>query len=207
MTYETNITLDLSGEQYNPPVTAMQGDKDSRYIIATLTAQGQPYTIPAGATARISVMKPHGECVLNDAEIEENRVKILLTEQILIDFGIARAEVMLFQGAALLSSAVFDLVIRKRLMTGTLSKAHRNTKPLWTLLPKCRGLRKTWKKSSKTPQPKRHMQRNKGITPKRRGRSKNPGRLRKGPGKRCPDRRRQSKYSRDIRQQRRNFRQ
>ena len=113
MTYETNITLDLSGEQYNPPVTAMQGDKDSRYIIATLTAQGQPYAIPAGATARISVMKPHGECVLNDAEIEENRVKILLTEQILIDFGIARAEVMLFQGASLLSSAVFDLVIQE----------------------------------------------------------------------------------------------
>ena len=113
MTYETNITLDLSGEQYNPPVTAMQGDKDSRYIIATLTAQGQPYTIPAGATARISVMKPHGECVLNDAEIEENRVKILLTEQILIDFGIARAEVILFQGDKALSSAVFDLVIQE----------------------------------------------------------------------------------------------
>lgn len=113
MTYETNITLDLSGEQYNPPVTAMQGDKDSRYIIATLTAQGQPYTIPAGATARISVMKPHGECVLNDAEIEGNSVKILLTEQILIDFGIARAEVILFQGDKALSSAVFDLVIQE----------------------------------------------------------------------------------------------
>lgn len=43
MTYETNITLDLSGEQYNPPVTAMQGDKDSRYIIATLTALHNSY--------------------------------------------------------------------------------------------------------------------------------------------------------------------
>ena len=113
MTYETNITLDLSGEQYNPPVTAMQGDKDSRYIIATLTAFGQPYTIPTGATARISVIKPHGECVLNDAQIEKGNVKILLTEQMLIDSGIARGEVMLFQGTALLSSAVFDLIIQE----------------------------------------------------------------------------------------------
>lgn len=113
MTYETNITLDLSGEQYNPPVTAMQGDKDSRYIIATLTAFGQPYTIPTGTTARISVIKPHGECVLNDAQIEKGNVKILLTEQMLIDSGIARGEVMLFQGTALLSSAVFDLIIQE----------------------------------------------------------------------------------------------
>ena len=113
MTYETNITLDLSGEQYNPPVTAMQGDKDSRYIIATLTAFGQPYTIPTGTTARISIIKPHGECVLNDAQIEKGNVKILLTEQMLIDSGIARGEVMLFQGTALLSSAVFDLIIQE----------------------------------------------------------------------------------------------
>ena len=113
MTYETNITLDLSGEQYNPPVTAMQGDKDSRYIIATLTAFGQPYTIPTGTTARISIIKPHGECVLNDAQIEKGNVKILLTEQTLIDSGIARGEVMLFQGTSLLSSAVFDLIVQE----------------------------------------------------------------------------------------------
>lgn len=113
MNYETAITLDMSGEQYTPPVIAKQGDKDSRYIVATLTVQGQPYTIPTGTTARISVIKPHGECVLNDAQIEKENVKILLTEQMLIDSGIARAEVMLFQGDAVLSSAVFDLIIQE----------------------------------------------------------------------------------------------
>ena len=112
MTYDTTITLDMSGEQYAPPVTAKQGDKDSRYIIAKLIANGTEYILPDAATAKVSMIKPRGQCVLNDAEITDNStVKILLTEQMLIDAGDARAEVMIYRGDAMISSAVFDLRI------------------------------------------------------------------------------------------------
>ncbi|MCI9274203.1 MAG: hypothetical protein HFE39_09685 [Clostridiales bacterium] len=113
MTYETIINLDLSGEQYAPPVVAKQGDKDSRYILAHLIAHGAPYKIPAAATAKVSLIKPHGQCVLNDAQItSDDTIKILLTEQMLIDPGTACAEVMLYADEAMLSSAVFDLQIQ-----------------------------------------------------------------------------------------------
>ena len=113
MNYDTTITLDLSGEQRSAPVTAKQGDRDTRYIFAQLLAHGQPYTIPTGVTARVAMTKPRGQCVLNDAEIiGTNTVKITLTEQMLIDAGDARAEVMLYSGNTMLSSAVFDLVIQ-----------------------------------------------------------------------------------------------
>lgn len=111
MTYETQITLDLSGHQHSPPVTAMQGDKDSRVIIARLTSGGVQYTIPEGTTARVSLIKQNGKCVMQDAEITENFVKITLTEQMLLDAGSARAEVILFNGDAVLSSAVFELAV------------------------------------------------------------------------------------------------
>lgn len=113
MNYDTTITLDLSGEQRSAPVAAKQGDKDTRYIFAQLLAHGQPYTIPTGVTARVAMTKPRGQCVLNDAEIiGTNTVKITLTEQMLIDAGEARAEVMLYSGDTMLSSAVFDVVIQ-----------------------------------------------------------------------------------------------
>ena len=112
MTYETTITLDMSGEQYTPPVVAKQGDKDSRYIVAKLLANGADYILPAGATAKVSMIKPHGQCVLNDASITGNStVSIKLTQQMLIDAGDAQAEVMIYQGGAMISSAIFDLRI------------------------------------------------------------------------------------------------
>ena len=112
MIYETNIILDMSGENQIKKVTAKQGDKDSRYIIAKLIANGTEYILPDAVTAKVSMIKPRGQCVLNDAEItDDSTVKILLTEQMLIDAGDARAEVMIYQGDTMISSAVFDLRI------------------------------------------------------------------------------------------------
>ena len=51
----TNINLEMSGDTKRYLVSAKQGDKATRFIIARLLNNGEPYTIPTGARAVINM--------------------------------------------------------------------------------------------------------------------------------------------------------
>ena len=57
----TNINLEMSGDTKRYLVSAKQGDKATRFIVARLLNNGEPYTIPTGARAVINIAKPDGK--------------------------------------------------------------------------------------------------------------------------------------------------
>lgn len=61
----TNINLEMSGDTKRYLVSAKQGDKATRLIVARLLNNGEPYTIPTGARAVINITKPDGKHVYN----------------------------------------------------------------------------------------------------------------------------------------------
>ena len=89
-----------------------QGDIDSRLVECTLLNDGVEETIPEGTAARVAFRKPDGKQVLNDAEISDNRVCFLLTQQMLAAIGEASCEVILTKDEEWLSSAVFSVEIQ-----------------------------------------------------------------------------------------------
>ena len=44
----TNINLEMSGDTKRYLVSAKQGDRATRFIVAKLLNNGEPYTIPTG---------------------------------------------------------------------------------------------------------------------------------------------------------------
>lgn len=61
----TNINLEMSGDTKRYLVSAKQGDKATRFIVARLLNNGEPYTIPTGARVVINIAKPDGKHVYN----------------------------------------------------------------------------------------------------------------------------------------------
>lgn len=59
----TNINLEMSGDTKRYLVSAKQGDKATRFIVARLLNNGEPYAIPTGARAVINITKPDGKHV------------------------------------------------------------------------------------------------------------------------------------------------
>ena len=59
----TNINLEMSGDTKRYLVSAKQGDKATRFIVAKLLNNGEPYTIPTGSRAVINIAKPDGKHV------------------------------------------------------------------------------------------------------------------------------------------------
>lgn len=114
MKYITDITLPVSGEKSYISVPAKQGDAGSRFIRAALYDQNGTFSIPEGATATLSMVKPDGTCVFNAAEIQNNAILAELTGQMLAASGKAACGVNLFAGdGSMLSSSNFTLEIEK----------------------------------------------------------------------------------------------
>lgn len=67
----TNINLEMSGDTKRYLVSAKQGDKATRFIVARLLNNGEPYTIPTGARAVINITKPDGKHVYNTTACKE----------------------------------------------------------------------------------------------------------------------------------------
>lgn len=110
MTFENELRLDLSGKDIKN-IYAKQGDFEARKLRITLIKDELEFTIPEGVNAKIAWNKPDGNQVLNDCEIEDNKVVVVMTQQMLIKEGEADCEVMLFSQNELLSSAVFKTTI------------------------------------------------------------------------------------------------
>ena len=61
----TRINIEMTGDTKRYLVSAKQGDKATRYIIAKLLNDGTAYTIPTGARVAFNVEKPDGKHVYN----------------------------------------------------------------------------------------------------------------------------------------------
>ena len=101
------IIIELDENSPFEYVVAKEGDKDARIIAIQLLQNKQPYVIPQDCTARIKYYKPDGYQVLNDCTIEDNKILVTYTAQMLAASGTAKGEVLILQGTQELKSATY----------------------------------------------------------------------------------------------------
>lgn len=101
--------IDLCHSNASVILTPVQNDAGSRFLIASLTSEGEPYTIPEGCTAQLAVRKPDGTKTLTAASVKDNTVVCELTNQSLAVKGIADAQIIIYNGLAVLKTPPFKL--------------------------------------------------------------------------------------------------
>lgn len=111
----TNINLEMSGDTKRYLVSAKQGDKATRYIVAKLLNNGEPYTIPIGARAIINIEKPDGKHVYNTCSYSGSEVTVELTNQALAASGTAYCdiEIRTSDNSQIITSASFTMEIER----------------------------------------------------------------------------------------------
>lgn len=107
MNITQKINLDFGKKDYPIHVWAKQGDQETRFVEITPLDKGQAYTIEAGVTARFQATKPDGTIILDDCTISDGKITAELTAQVLAVAGFVVAEIGLYKGTELLSSALF----------------------------------------------------------------------------------------------------
>ncbi len=114
MVYVKEITLDFDGKTDFECITAVQGDNGTRFVKVSFTQNNQKYIIPENVTAVLRAVKPDGHIVFNPCTIEDNKVTIELTDQILAVPGVCNCEVTLYgDNGCSLTSARFLIKVRK----------------------------------------------------------------------------------------------
>lgn len=101
--------IDLCHSNASVIITPVQNDAGSRFLIASLTSEGDPYTIPEGCTVQLAVRKPDGAKTLTAASVKDNTVVCELTNQSLAVKGIADAQIIIYNGLAVLKTPPFKL--------------------------------------------------------------------------------------------------
>ena len=85
----TRINIEMTGDTKRYLVSAKQGDKATRYVIAKLLNDGKAYTIPSGARVVFNAQKPDGKHVYNTCTYSGSEVTVELTNQTLAAAGTA----------------------------------------------------------------------------------------------------------------------
>lgn len=111
----TKINVEMSGDTKRYLVSAKQGDKSTRHVIATLLNDGALYEIPKEARVIANIEKPDGKHVYNDCEFSGAVVTLVLTNQILAVAGTAFCdiEVRTQDNEQVITSASFTIEIEK----------------------------------------------------------------------------------------------
>ena len=111
----TKINVEMSGDTKRYLVSAKQGDKSTRHVIATLLNDGALYEIPEEARVIANIEKPDGKHVYNDCEFSGAIVTLVLTNQILAVAGTALCdiEVRTPDNEQVITSASFTIEIEK----------------------------------------------------------------------------------------------
>lgn len=109
----TNISLEMSGDTKFYMVSAKQGDKATRYVIAKLLNNGAEYTIPSGSRAVVNIKKPDGKHVYNTCSYSGSQVTVELTNQALAAAGTAHCdiEIRTSDNTQIITSASFTIEI------------------------------------------------------------------------------------------------
>lgn len=113
MSLTTNISLEMSGDTKFYMVSAKQGDKATRYVIAKLLNNGAEYTIPSGSRAVVNIKKPDGKHVYNTCSFSGSEVTVELTNQALAAAGTAHCdiEIRTSDNTQIITSASFTIEI------------------------------------------------------------------------------------------------
>lgn len=111
----TRINIEMTGETKKYLVSAKQGDKATRFIIAKLINNGETYEIPTGARAVINIAKPDGKHVYNTCSYSGSDVTVELTNQALAAAGTAYCdiEIRTSDNSQIITSASFTIEIEK----------------------------------------------------------------------------------------------
>ena len=111
----TYINLEMSGDTKRYLVSAKQGDKATRFIVAKLLNNGEPYTIPTGSRVVINITKPDGKHVYNTCTYSGSDVTVELTNQALAASGTAYCdiEIRTSDDSQIITSASFTMEIEK----------------------------------------------------------------------------------------------
>ena len=91
-----NIALDLYNEN-RTVYKAKQGDVNSRFLLATITELGVPFSIPSNNTVYLKVRKPDQTRTLTRGVISDGKALVELTSQTLAVPGIAHCEIRILQ--------------------------------------------------------------------------------------------------------------
>jgi len=111
----TNINLEMSGDTKLYMVSAKQGDKATRYVVAKLLNDGSEYTIPSGTRAVVNIKKPDGKRVYNTCTYSGSAVTVELTNQTLAASGTAYCdiEIRTADDSQVITSASFTIEIEE----------------------------------------------------------------------------------------------
>ena len=107
MNITTKINLDFGKKGFPIHVWAKQGDQETRFVEITPLDKDQAYTLEPGITARFQATKPDGTTIFDNCTISDGKITAELTAQTLAVAGIVVAEIGLYKGTELLSSALF----------------------------------------------------------------------------------------------------
>ena len=109
----TRIDVEMTGSTQYYAVSAKQGDKATRYVVANLLNNGVKYTIPTGVKATANITKPDKKCVYNECSYSGSEVTIELKGQSLAAAGTAYCdiEIRTSDGSQIITSASFTIEI------------------------------------------------------------------------------------------------
>lgn len=120
------INIDLIEKSVKPLIYAKQNDSQTRFIAASLFANGQPFSVPDGVVAVFRAGKPDGTACFYDSNetgtpaitIEGNLVTVELAEQVLTAPGNVQAEINFYTaGGEKLTSFSFAIQVEKSVLT------------------------------------------------------------------------------------------
>lgn len=121
-----SIKIDLVEKGVQPIVYAKQNDSQTRFIAASLFANGHPFSVPDGVVAMFRAGKPDGTACFYDSNetgtpaitIEGNLVTVELAEQVLTAPGNVQAEINFYtSGGEKLTSFSFAIQVEKSVLT------------------------------------------------------------------------------------------
>ena len=102
-----SIKVPIDGRPPFEYIVAKQGEIESRKVEVTLIEKNKEYTIPSGVKARIKYYKPDGNKVINDCTINQNKIIVTYTEQMLTASGTGFGEIALYSDNNVIVSATF----------------------------------------------------------------------------------------------------
>lgn len=113
--YIQPITLDVAGGNVYKYVYAKQGDGGSRYVCATILANGKAVDISDDLTAEFRAVKRDGKSVINPATINnDGTITVELTQQTLAVEGTVDADIIIKNSSGdVLSTASFKILVEK----------------------------------------------------------------------------------------------
>lgn len=121
-----SIKIDLVEKGVQPIVYAKQNDSQTRFIAASLYANGHPFSVPDGVIAMFRAGKPDGTACFYDSNetgtpaitIEGNLVTVELAEQVLTVPGNVQTEINFYTaGGEKLTSFSFAIQVEKSVLT------------------------------------------------------------------------------------------